>query len=852
MLSDTSTSARGWELHILTAMKIVFIQIVCCLLPLLYAKRMDTGAAQRLTELLQSVRVLADVPVDEQDVQTYFDAQLGNSTPDCPIRTPYFSCDAWGRVDALTLAALLPPPPGLHYYTGHVNASDFSPQMTILIDNFVGRLTALPRAASITIRNSLLNNVGTPLNVLFNTDVLILSNVTARDLAFSDMAINFSSCAFDNVLLRCPLPPALLPCLVNATNPPCFAGPVQRDDTKPLAVRGGTSSDARIVTCHVPPASGYYCDLLSSATRPYFPAARGFSTIDLVYAGRGEAIAFDVSTSRASGVLTRVELFDWRSFSWVVAVDRLQPLRTLGGGTESFALPPILTNRVRATFEQWYPPQHAIMQLYFFRSTWPELAKVRRSALDCAPPTSMSARSMLDETLADSYCIGRVCQLACSGAASGFVFGRTVKMKYLVIEGDEIWRGGELMATTSSNTRVYQLDDNVSDTVLDWGVRGARRVRLVGDPVLGGLPPPARLPITGRYFPGVLVMRTSAVVPSGGVFASLNWSGVPPPLENDSVVSIVSLANVTFASTVRGALWHYSERVWSAVASVTWSSIVTNAGQDQPARKLVVVGARLLVAVAASTTIHDGSVHQLLVNRQLVQTPIDALDVATGVWYTDLLQHRIENNISDIDVVQWNATTFGLVNPATSEAVLIDWRPFPYELKSCAVVRDCHECTAGEDNAEPCRWCSDRCTPALLSCLSNEQAVVDSNACTAVSNRTVAGASNRTVVSTALITVALSSSSRAVQTIAETGDAKTGAKLTPGAIIGLAFSVPLTLGMLMLAAAWLYRRSKRSGTATVSAIDLPPVQDSALARRRDGYVDRYDDVVAVRSPQALA
>lgn len=817
--------------------------VVC--LPLLLAKRMDAGAAQRLTELLQSVRLLSDVPMDERDVQMYYDAQLAIHAPECPVRTPFYSCDGGAQVDSLLLLLQQPPPPRQYFYLSHLNASDFSPQLSVSIANFSGRLTALPRAASIVVRDSVLNNVGAVAKFLFNTDVLVLNNVSARDVVFGDEARYFSACGFDDVLVHCPIPSFLLPCFMNGTNPPCFTGPELRDDTKPFAVRGA-SSEARATTCHVPPAPGYECELLSSSTRSYFPVVPGFSTIELVYAGRGEAVAFDVSTSRVDGVLTRIELFDWQLLSWVIALDLPQPPRELNSGSQSFALPPLVTNRVRATFEQWFPPQHAITRIGLVRSTWPELAKMRPAALDCAPATSVSSRSMLDETLADSYCVGRVCQLACSGGTlSDFRFGRAVKLLFLVVESEETWRGGELVATTSANTRVYRLSDSVNDTVPDWGVRGARRVRLVGDAVLGGVPPPARVPVAG-LFPGVFVMRTSASMPSGGTIAELSSSGLAE-LANETVFSRASLANVTFATTERGTLWQYSEGEWRAANSVGWSSLLTNSGSQPPRRKLIAIGDRLLVAIAASTTLHDGSMQTLLVNRRVVQTPIDALDTASGIWYADLLQHRIERNISEIDIAQWNSSMFGIVDRNTNETVLVEWRSFPFVLQRCDDVQDCHTCTTSESNAEPCRWCGERCTTALTNCRTGELSVVDVTMC---GDRLPSG-NHSDAVPVVVVTKIASSDRHSLQTTtlseasSALSDRTIGADAAAAATIALAVIIPLGLVLIVLAAIWMVFRSKRRDTN--AAVVLQRIPESSSAAKTIVDNDPYDDVTAVRS-----
>lgn len=139
-----------------------------------------------------------------------------------------------------------------------------------------------------------------------------------------------------------------------------------------------------------------------------------------------------VRTNRVRGVVTRVELFDWRSLTWVVAFDQPQPMRQLTDSEQTIDMPPILTNRARVTLEQWLPSQHAVVRITLQRTVWPQNGKAQPGRVECDAATSASVRSMLDETLADSLCIGRVCQLACGGAApTTYTFGRAVKALYL-------------------------------------------------------------------------------------------------------------------------------------------------------------------------------------------------------------------------------------------------------------------------------------------------------------------------------------------------------------------------------------------------------------------------------------
>jgi hypothetical protein len=311
---------------------------------------------------------------------------------------------------------------------------------------------------------------------------------------------------------------------------------------------------------------------------------------------------------------------------------------------------------------------------------------------------------MLDETFADSFCLGRMCQFACRSPlpATRFSFGRMVLAHLLVIVGSEdVWQGGRFVAMTSANTRLYELDGTATDSVLVSGVRNVTHIRLVGDPVLGGLPGPSQVPAIGRL-PGVFVKRFEVAVPAGGAILSPIHEVI---IANESTVSTALVRNVTFATTQSGTLWKRDAGDWMLV-DAKWTTIATNLGASPVARSLVAVDNRLLVVVSADTNVHDGSVKPLLINRLYVQTPIDALDVSSGHWYADLLQHAIKKNISDIDVVQWNASTFAVVDRVSGNAAVFDWRPFPADnAPICESFVECESCLA----TVACHWCANRC-----------------------------------------------------------------------------------------------------------------------------------------------
>jgi hypothetical protein len=296
-------------------------------------------------------------------------------------------------------------------------------------------------------------------------------------------------------------------------------------------------------------------------------------------------------------------------------------------------------------------------------------------------------------------------------------------------------------------------------------------VRLVGEPVNFALPAPT---VPNRLgLPGVFVKTYRSTVPTGGVILPVgDGGGLVAP--NGTVVSVARVQNQTFAATDDGAVWRVDGGQWTALTVFT--SLILNANEKAPARRLVAVGDRLVVVVAANVKVHDGSEDRLLVNRLVIQTPIDALDVQTGVWYNRLLEHGVAKNVSDADVVRWNATAFAVVDRATREAAVFEWRPFPYALVPCSAGTDCQACLTNEASEELCVWCGTRCVSRITACNFAERTVVNaSNAlCTGpttttapftTANTTTTGS---TSTSTESATMSSSSSNSADSSIAQT------------------------------------------------------------------------------------
>jgi hypothetical protein len=768
---------------------------------------METSVAIELDQLLRSVALLPGVPETENDIRVYFNNSLADSAPDCPLSAPFYGCDADGLIDSLVLHVEQPPPQQYYYLTIRSTAH-FARNLSISMRNYFGRLPLLPAAARIEASDVVMANFGGSGTFPFDSDVLILRNVSAPDVVFSGVRKNFTLCSFENVTFRCPIPAELLQCYTGVVTPPCLSTPAQRLNVSSIFAECESSSYTCNTTCLVPPSADFDC--LESAVG-YFPVVPGFSTIELVYGGRGEATALQVVTNRVQGLVTRLEVFNWQTLAWTLVFDEPQPVRQVTDAVQSIFFPPILTNRARVTVEQWLPEQHVIRRLFLVRSDWPASATYPPTQLDCPPAITLSARSMLDETVADSFCLGRICQFACRSAlaTTRFSFGRMVLAHRLVIVGSEdVWQGGRLVAIPSANTRVYELDGTATDSVLVSGVRNIAQVRLVGDPVVGGLPGPSQVPAMGR-FSGMFIKRFEVTVPAGGaVLSPVHELHIP----NESIVSTAVVQNVTFATTRSGTLWARVADGWMRV-DAKWSAIATNHGEEVAVRSLVAIGDRLLVVVSANTNVHDGSVKPLLIKRLVVQSPIDAMDVSSNQWYNDLLQHAIKKNISDIDIVQWNASAFAVVDRASGNAALLEWLPFPIDnTRACESFVECESCFSND-----CHWCTSQC---VAQC-EDEIAASSRFRCNSTTFATLTALHNESTL------LAAGTSTWASIFMRSDSDNST--------VVGLAVGVPIAVAVCLVLLVLFVFCWKKRAVGSDSTIEMP-----------QRGMDAYDDVVAVR------
>jgi hypothetical protein len=847
------------------------ISSVFCVFWLATASRavpIDIDSFQNTIYVMQRLLIVPRGPTLPTDFAE-FEALNLTSVPECPMSNRVFSCDANGKIVSLNLTQVRYPP------NAYVLISDLTQTGLDKFElrGFVGDVRLRSIADEIRVFDSLFvsltpDTLNTPF--IFDAPVLILQNVSFPYYSPSKTIPlrSLTMCRFVNVTMRCPLPLWVEQCFPPGEVTPCITS------WPPIRDTYGHSDDRCVerdhlcsITCS-PPASGYGCPIEAYS---YFPATPGFTTVTLVYPMFGEAENLNWRAFGTRGLLARLELWDWKTLNWSVVVDRaMWPREDLFASVyDSVALPPVLTNQARITFEQHYEPGDSIDSVALIAAKWPGRASpIKDTVRSCQSAKTFNARSMLDETIAESLCIGRVCQLACTSARS-FEFDRSVLPLFIVIEDGERWSEGTLVNVTSLTTRVYSLNSSTTGTafVNVTGVGDVSRVMLVGNPLEGQQLPTVVLP-TRKGLPGVFARfrwQTSSF-PGGTIVpdatSMFDGRSMTPPFTLDRFTSIAVVRNQTFA-VANGTLYRFRDDSWQNVANAMLTPYILNRAAAQPPRKLVAVDDRLLVVVSGLAVIHDGYLDRRFINRWLNQSAIDVLDVVADAWFTGLLRHDVRLNISDVDVVAWNSTTFGIVPRSPSLAAsVVEFRPFGFDLVQCSANTECSTCITNEANIEPCRWCGLRC--AAL-CTGLEVATINASRCemttetsstattsaASTTSSTVTTTSDGAVDSSTVETSATTVSTSTQQSVADTTDAG----LSLGATIGLAVGVPLAVLAIVgivCGVIWFSRRQKKasSGGEAPKAVhmDQLPHKESFAAEPNRAYdrVSSYDDVESVR------
>jgi hypothetical protein len=816
--------------------------------------------SEQLIELLDLFQNLVFVPA-LASTPADFDAYKAEGlfdVPRCPMKYRRFSCDANGSVDWLELDVRTDI--NQENYSAISTVNSLTP-VNFTVRNFFGLIVstvALKATSRIVVENSWFGDAGAFWSpFLFGAPNLVLTNVS---LPLFDLqriwTMPLESCRFTNVTLLCPVPDWLAVCFganVTGASAPCVRDPViptRWDNTVYLA--------DRLVTCDAP-RSGTTCGN-SRAIDFYVPAVPGFNVIEVLLKERGEAYRLTVSST---GVVARVDLWDWLASNWTRVLDRV-PERSTTRFTEVLYLPPVVTNRVRLTVEQW-SDEDRLFSLTPEVAIWPERAALPPIKLPlCGSVTTLSTRSMLDETLADSFCIDRVCQQSCLNAQN-FTFGRPVRPLYLVVEGGERWSGATLVATPSAETRVYELpaaaqqaQTNVTNAA-GLNLNGVRRVRLVGT-VDGVLLPTSteRKGMTGIFVKWLALERMA------GAALALNGTSAfdgraSAPFVVDASVSVAAVLASTFAFA-DGQLWRADrvgtlEPAWAMLDTANaLTRLVLNRGEVAH-RVLVGLDDGLLAVVSASVRLHDGSMDRLLTNRVVQQMSIDVLNVRTSAWYPGIVQHDIARNLSDIDVVQWNRTRFGVVDRASGRVSVIEYRAFPYTLVPCDSNRDCASCIGNVANEESCRWCGARCAARGTVCMPNETSTIFADRCDNATTSTPStlsqSTSTATTPSTPLVTTAtattpstplLTTTTAAGVTTVEADEQATSDNSST--VVGLAVGIPIAVLVLvaigLAAVCAVKKRKQRDGesggaataTATATDTELPSARKELPSARK--------------------
>jgi hypothetical protein len=733
------------------------------------ALQMKASHFYDLVDMLILLGVIPDSPRTQTDFQRYVDLNV-TRPPECPVSNDVYACDDNAQITFLNATA------SIGGARSRINRLDVASDL-VVIRNFVGvvAFVGLPYRLhfidSVWLTSSAIGDEFA--HRLSQTTEFIFRNVSLPYYDFNVLIgptrpLSFSRCQFYNVSVNCPVPQWLWPCF-NATNvsPPC----VNRTTLPPISSFG-----RELDKC----ASTYFCDSICTPPQPalcdlyyknYLPSTPGFSTVEIRLFFLAEAISIDFQ-SNTDGLLVRIEIWDWFLLDWIVidfgATDRTEKQSNL-------PLPPVLTNRFRVTFEQWFDTDFVTGLLFYRAMIGTTAPPIIPKVPLCPPGESFSERSVLDETLADSLCIGRLCQLSCKNAVN-FTFDRAVVPQLLVIEGGNRWIGAELVSTPSQRTRVYRYNMSttpINTVTLAPEVGVISRIRLIGMPESGGLPSP-KLP-SRIGLPGIFVKRVVAALPTGflRVANASSCAAVPLPLGAIAVSSVQASSVYTYTSNgdllrcaADGASWI------NETSSAKLAQLTLNRGAPTPLRKLVAVDRQLLAVVSASNILHDGSVTRALVNRRIVQTSIDVLDVATGVWFNNLLQHDVRRNISDIDLVaNQNGSSFAVVERDSGEATVFDWRPFAFKLIACSENTDCHSCLTNMANVELCRWCGTRCASQQVNCIGNETSTRNVTLCPLVTTTTTTTTPTTAITNTTTTSIATSTETNtsltntAVQTV---------------------------------------------------------------------------------------
>jgi hypothetical protein len=302
--------------------------------------RMDSSVFGDLIGALIQLDIIVESPSTLADWNEMVRLNV-SEPPECPFANHIFSCDKDG---SLVEANFTAPPLASPFLARRLELGTFANEFDtnvvakIRLRNYVGVLFVSTMIRHLEVRDSILVNASRPVcNTDFNDctflatfriflpSTFILSNVIIHDdNRFRPSNDNVQvrtdhTCRFQNVSMACPIPKWLAQCfnVSDAAMAPCIT-PVVNASSAFVSVGARCTRAICRLQCTPSPLEMYDCtDSDSSSSRGFFPSTPGISTIE--FALRYVGVAFSLTTSfKTYGLVTRVELYDWRTFNWTI------------------------------------------------------------------------------------------------------------------------------------------------------------------------------------------------------------------------------------------------------------------------------------------------------------------------------------------------------------------------------------------------------------------------------------------------------------------------------------------------------------------------------------------------------
>jgi hypothetical protein len=796
--------------------------------------------------------------------------------PECPnnVNNTFFRCNEAGNLTYLRIESPLrelqysPLGSTVNFDEKYLTDLDiFSYSGTLYLIFLIGT----DRLRRIDIRHSYFNEKQGHMDLLaYNffraSDELHVYNTTLVGLPFTTPPSRMPRvCNFTNVWLVCPIPQWLQTFCIHDSSVMCanHTELVSRANRTTKSTGLACSQWLPFVapcsaSCSVPATEpNITCiKLLNGANFNTFFVAQtpGFVTSELTFGLLATLFALSVRTPDVRGLVSKIELWSWAKNTYETVFEQFPPERgavdTVDDDDVKFWLPPTRTNRVRLTWESILPLDRLGMVYGFFvyDGTPPELPPPPSVA--CSRPVTLGQRAWLDNTVADSFCVGHVCQDVCltngvlPATLANLTVGVAVVPKYVVVFGGT-GTASTMSTEPSFGTRVFAVESSSASpstrVELSGGgnVRNAKRVRVVSERTASDMTTSSEVTIAAaqviRQLAGTWVKRlrgnVTATTYSGALAVQRTqdaWpttfagsTSAPFDAQNASVVAFNATSSMAlvYGAANDGVL----DRWWrfDATNDLMWRSIVAPlrpayVNQSSAAAAAVAERRRVLVAVAASGASgglvvavgavvnerYDGRRNSSLAARRAVQTPVDLFDVERNVWIAGvLLEHNIERPVSELQVVTTKTTATTTTIAVTTNGTMsfeFEWRPFTVALRECTEQTECSSCLQSNLTLDLCQWCGAQCLPRSAPCGSRTERCEEvTTTSSLVSTTSTATTTMTTIVNTTNANASTTASSSAaigpVTSSSESG-------LSSGTVIAIAVPVAI-VGTLLLAAA---------------------------------------------------